>query len=620
MRSDGAILRRFSAFIHESSLNPGGRHVTSCGMSSGISSDPGTDGGPHDRRAAPVVSALGGRPIVLVGMMGSGKTSTGRRLAQRLGLGFVDADVVIEQAAGMSIEDIFARHGETYFRDGEKRVMARLLGEGPRVLATGGGAFMNAEVRRRIASEGISIWLKADFDILWRRVRRRTTRPLLNNAEPEQTLRRLIAERYPVYAEAHITVASHEGSHDDVVDEMMAQLESFLSPPDPHQALAPGKTNTGKNVSKLEKIGVELGGRGYDILIGDGLIDEAGGHISRLAPGAACAIVTDENVAKHHLPALERGLDAAQIKHAKIIVTPGEGSKTYSVFERVCDEIIKARIERNDLVVALGGGVVGDLAGYAAASVRRGMRFIQIPTSLLAQVDSSVGGKTGINSPFGKNLIGAFHQPSLVLADTGSLVTLPAREFRAGYAEIVKYGLINDPGFFNWLEASWLEVFAGGAARAQAIAKSCAAKAGVVARDEHENGERALLNLGHTFGHALERVTAYDGARLVHGEGVAIGMACAFRFSARRGLCSAEEAGRVTSHLKTAGLPVRFRDIADWDASAEQILDAMYQDKKVEHGALTFILTHGIGKCFVAKTVDPGEVLAFLKDELNAGP
>jgi len=587
-------------------------------MSSGISPiQMSDDGRPHDPRAAPILSALAGRPVVLVGMMGSGKTSTGRRLAQRLGLGFVDADIVIEQAAGMSIADIFARHGETYFRDGEKRVMARLLGEGCRVLATGGGAFMNADVRKRIAAEGLSIWLKADFDVLWRRVRRRATRPLLNNADPENTLRQLIDERYPVYAEADITVVSHEGSHDDVVDEMMTQLENWLSS-NPPLAVAPERPNPGKDMPKLEKIGVKLAGRGYDILIGEGLIAEAGGHIQRLAPGASCAIVTDENVARYHLPALQRSLDAAQIKHANIIVAPGEGSKTYSVFERVCDDIIGARIERNDLVIALGGGVVGDLAGYAAASVRRGMRFVQIPTSLLAQVDSSVGGKTGINSPHGKNLIGAFHQPSLVLADTGALQTLPLREFRAGYAEVVKYGLINDPNLFNWLDGAWQEIFAGGHARARAIAKSCAAKAGVVARDERETGERALLNLGHTFGHALERLTAYDGSRLVHGEGVAIGMACAFRFSVSQGLCPAPDAERVANHLKTAGLPSRFQDIKGWNAGPEEILDAMYQDKKVEHGALTFILAHGIGKCFVAKSVDPGDVLAFLKSELSA--
>jgi shikimate kinase/3-dehydroquinate synthase len=590
-------------------------------MSSGISPVSLSDEGhTHDRRASAILSALCGRSVVLVGMMGSGKTSTGRRLAQRLGLGFVDADLEIERAAGMSIADIFARHGESAFRDLEKKVMARLLNESCRVLATGGGAFMNAEVRAGIAAGGISIWLRADFDVLWRRVRRRTTRPLLNNADPENTLRQLIEERYPIYAQADITVISREGSHEDVVEEMMNRLEAHLLPAqEAAESVSGGPPNSVRTVSKLEKIGVKLGNRAYDILIGNGLIDEAGSHIQRLAPGAACAIVTDENVANHHLAALERGLDAAQIKHAKIIVAPGEGSKTYAVFERVCDEIIKARIERNDLVVALGGGVVGDLAGYAAASVRRGMRFIQIPTSLLAQVDSSVGGKTGINSPYGKNLIGAFHQPSLVLADTGSLETLPLREFRAGYAEVVKYGLINDPSLFNWLESSWREVFAGGHARAKAIAKSCAAKAGVVARDERETGERALLNLGHTFGHAFERMTAYDGTRLVHGEGVAIGMACAFRFSVRRGLCPAPDAERVTHHLQAVGLPAHIRDIAGWDAGPEQILDAMYQDKKVEHGALTFILAHGIGKCFVAKSVDPAEVLGFLKDELSAG-
>jgi len=591
------------------------------------------DGRLYDRAILSVLKALGERCIVLVGMMGSGKTSTGRKLAQRLGLGFCDADHVIEEAAGMSIGDIFAKHGEAAFRDGERRVMARLLGDGPKVVATGGGAFINAEVREKIAEQGVSVWLKADFDVLWKRVKRRTTRPLLNNPDADNILRRLIDERYPVYAQADVTVLSHEGAHEDVVDDIITRLHGFLTAPKPASLkqepappaappiLVPEQALNGHDVSKnIETIGVNLGGRGYDILIGDGLIGTAGEHIKRLAPGAACAIVTDENVAHHHLATLEQALDAAGITHSKIVVKPGEGSKTYATFERVCDAIIGARIERNDLVVAFGGGVIGDLAGYAAASVRRGMRFIQIPTSLLAQVDSSVGGKTGINSPHGKNLIGAFHQPALVLADTGSLATLPEREFRAGYAEVVKYGLINDEPFFTWLEASWREVFSGGEARTSAIAKSCTAKAGVVARDERETGERALLNLGHTFGHALEALTHYDGTRLVHGEGVAIGMACAFRFSARQGLCPAADAERVSNHLKAVGLPTRIQDIAGWSDGAEAVLNAMYQDKKVERGGLTFILAHGIGKSFVAKATDPEHVLAFLKEELNAGP
>ncbi|MGO9008181.1 MAG: 3-dehydroquinate synthase [Beijerinckiaceae bacterium] len=571
-----------------------------------------------DRRTEAIVAALGPRSIVLVGLMGAGKTSIGRRLAQRLGLEFVDCDAEIERAADMSIADIFSRYGEAYFRDGERRVMARLLEKGPRVIATGGGAFMNEETRLRIAQSGLSIWLKADLDVLWRRVRKRTHRPLLKNPAPEATLRSLMEQRYPIYECADITIVSREGPHHTVVEDALAGIDYYLRF-SPCPAAAPrrdGGLDVSGNSKLFERVGVDLGARSYDILIGDGLIGETGDRIRRLAPGAACAVVTDENVASCHLAALEECLQAAAIDYSKIIVPAGESSKSYSIFEKVCDRILEARLERGDLIVALGGGVIGDLAGFAAASVRRGMRFIQVPTSLLAQVDSSVGGKTGINSSLGKNLIGAFHQPSLVLADTRALETLPPREFRAGYAEIVKYGLINDPDFFAWLEGNHDGVFVGSAARVHAIARSCAAKAAVVAADENEQGERALLNLGHTFGHALERLAHYDGARLVHGEGVAIGMACAFGFSAREGLCGEDEAERVKAHLRDVGLPVNIRDVPGWDASAEAILDAMYQDKKVQRGGLTFILAHGIGRSFIAKNVDAGKVLAFLRDEL----
>jgi 3-dehydroquinate synthase len=285
----------------------------------------------------------------------------------------------------------------------------------------------------------------------------------------------------------------------------------------------------------------------------------------------------------------------------------------------VCDAILAARMERGDIVVALGGGVVGDLAGFAAATVRRGMRLVQIPTSLLAQVDSSVGGKTGINSPHGKNLIGAFHQPSLVLADTSVLATLPEREFRAGYAEIVKYGLINDADFFYWLEAEWRNLFAGGPGRTHAIAKSCAAKAAVVIRDETEQADRALLNLGHTFAHAFERLTNYESERLVHGEAVALGIACAFRFSNAQGLCSGQEAQRVVRHLDTVGFRTRIGDIPGWNADAGAIVHAMFQDKKVQRGALTLILARGIGQSFIAKNVAAADVRSFLEAELQSG-
>ncbi len=359
-------------------------------------------------------------------------------------------------------------------------------------------------------------------------------------------------------------------------------------------------------------VAVDLGGRSYDILIGRGLIADAGARIASLAPDAACAVVTDTNVATHVLPRLTESLDRAGIRHAVVTVAPGEGSKSYAAYAAVCDTVLSRRLERRDLVVALGGGVVGDLAGFAAATVKRGMRFVQIPTSLLAQVDSSVGGKTGINSPHGKNLVGAFHQPSLVLCDTLALDTLPPREFRAGYAELVKYGLIDDEPFFARLERTRSEVFSGGPARVEAIARSCRAKAAVVSRDEREEGDRALLNLGHTFGHALERLAGYDGTRLVHGEAVAIGLCLAFRFSAARGLCPPADADRVAAHLAAAGLPTRVGDIPGWTDGSGAVLEAMLGDKKVTGGRLNLILAHGVGRSFIAADVPLDAVRAFL--------
>jgi len=311
----------------------------------------------------------------------------------------------------------------------------------------------------------------------------------------------------------------------------------------------------------VTKVEVGLGERAYDILIGPGLVTTAGAEIARRLPGIRAAVVTDENVAPSHLKPVMESLAAAGIEAVAITLQAGEKTKGFAALESTVDAVIGARLERRDAVIALGGGVVGDLAGFVAGIVRRGMNFVQIPTSLLAQVDSSVGGKTGINTPRGKNLVGVFHQPRLVLADTDVLDTLPPREFRAGYAEVAKYGLIDRPDFFSWLEANWREVFSGEPARAQAIAESCRAKADVVARDEFETGDRALLNLGHTFGHALEAATGYDSARLVHGEAVAIGMALAHRFSARLNLASHDDAERVETHLRDVGLPTQLSDI-----------------------------------------------------------
>lgn len=357
-------------------------------------------------------------------------------------------------------------------------------------------------------------------------------------------------------------------------------------------------------------------GRAYDIRIGRGLLDRAGAGVAALGARAA-VIVTDETVAGLYGERMRASLEAAGLRSGLIAVAPGEASKSYATYAAVSDGLLAHKVERNDLVVALGGGVVGDLAGFAAATLRRGVRFVQAPTTLLAQVDSSVGGKTGINSPHGKNLIGAFHQPRLVLADTGTLDTLSEREMRAGYAEVAKYGLIGDADFFAWCEANWAGIFSGGPARDEAVAICCRAKAGVVVRDEREDGERALLNLGHTFGHALERLTGYESERLVHGEGVAIGLALAFRFSARLGLCAGQEAGRVANHLAMVGLPTRLQQVRGGCGGAEAILEAMGQDKKVRDGALTFILARGIGKSFIAPGIDGAEVRAFLDDELR---
>lgn len=363
------------------------------------------------------------------------------------------------------------------------------------------------------------------------------------------------------------------------------------------------------------KVRVDLGDRSYDILIGPGLIAAAGSEIASRLKGRKVAVITDENVAPRYLDQLMASLKDRDIEGVSLVLPAGEKTKSFEHLIPVCETVLGARIERNDAVIALGGGVIGDLTGFAAGIVRRGSRFIQIPTSLLAQVDSSVGGKTGINSPHGKNLIGVFHQPDLVLADTDVLDTLSPREFRAGYAEVAKYGLIDKPDFFAWLEKNWQAVFSGGVARIEAIAVSCQAKADVVAADERENGQRALLNLGHTFGHALEAATEYDSTRLVHGEGVAIGMVLAHQFSTRMNLASADDATRVEAHLRAVGLPTRMSEIPGRLPPAERLMDAIAQDKKVKGGKLTFILTRGIGQSFVADDVPSSEVLSFLREK-----
>ncbi len=360
---------------------------------------------------------------------------------------------------------------------------------------------------------------------------------------------------------------------------------------------------------------VPLPGREYDIIIGRQLLESAGERLKTMFPGRRFGIITDTEVALKQLPRLTASLDAAGVGYATTVLPNGEPTKKMVHLETAVEGLLEARLERKDLVIALGGGVIGDLAGFAAAVTRRGMDFVQMPTTLLAQVDSSVGGKTGVNSPHGKNLIGAFHQPKLVLADLDALDTLPPREFAAGYAEVVKYGLIDDEAYFHWLEANRQGIFEGGAARAEAIARACRAKTRFVLEDEYETGVRALLNLGHTFGHALEAATGFS-SRLLHGEGVAVGMVLAHGFSAKLGLSPSQDTSRVKHHLEAAGLPTTLAEIPGELPGTDFLMNAIAQDKKVVRGALTFILTRGIGQSFIEKNVDPAAVRAYL-DEMR---
>jgi 3-dehydroquinate synthase len=374
-------------------------------------------------------------------------------------------------------------------------------------------------------------------------------------------------------------------------------------------------TSASDLADSVRTVPVPLGERAYDVLIGPGLVAKAGDLIGGRLKGR-CAIVTDENVAPRHLDVLKASLDTAGRCKGAVVLPAGESTKSFAHLARLSDELLGMGLERGDLVVALGGGVIGDLAGFAAAVLRRGVRFVQIPTSLLAQVDSSVGGKTGINTSHGKNLIGAFHQPSLVLADTAVLDTLPEREMRAGYAEVAKYGLLGNPDFFHWLEDNAADVLAR---RPQplthAIATSVAMKAEIVVRDETETGDRALLNLGHTFGHALEAFTGYS-ARLLHGEAVAIGMVLAFRLSEQLDLCPPQTAARVAAHLRKAGLPTVIADIPGDRPDAATMVRLMGQDKKVRDGRLTFILVRGIGQAFVSRDVGASQVETFLTGQI----
>ena len=538
-------------------------------------------------------AALAERSIVLIGLMGAGKTAIGRRLAARLGLPFHDADAEIELAAGRTVPELFTRFGEPEFRAGERRVIRRLLSGERMVLATGGGAYMDPQTRAAIRATGVSVWLRVALPTLMRRVSGRTNRPLLNGGNPAEVMTRLMAERHPTYAEADLAIDCRDESPEYTTNRVIEALATWHPP---------------------RRLAVALSADRYEIIVGDGLLARAGAHLANVLPQKRCVVVTDDTVASLHLPALLEGLDATGIAATHIAIRPGEASKSLETYQTLVDALLEQRIERRTAILALGGGVVGDLAGFAAATTLRGLPFVQLPTTLLAQVDSSVGGKTGINTRHGKNLLGAFHQPHLVLADTATLASLPPRELRAGYAEIAKAGLIGDAQFYDWCEAHAASLLAGDRdAQAEAIFRACAFKAAVVADDEREekpDGGRALLNLGHSFGHALEAELGYGA--ILHGEAVGLGLGLAFRLSATLGLCPTTDADRVVAHLASTGLPAEL-PMLNRRISAAALISHMSRDKKVEDGRLKFILARSIGDAFTSRDVPTDAVIDLLR-------
>ncbi len=521
--------------------------------------------------------------------MGAGKTAIGKRLAAELGLPFHDADQEIEKAAKATVAEIFERHGEAHFRAGEKRVIQRLLGGGPIVLAPGGGAFLDPDTRALIRERAVSIWLRCPLPVLLGRLRGRTHRPLLNAGNPADIIARLSFERSPLYAEADIIVDGSEDPPHVTTQHVISALAAYQPP---------------------RRVFVNLTSGDYDILIGNNLLDRAGAYLAPILPLKRCVIVCDETVAALHLKPLEQSLTETGITHKPIIVPPGEASKSLNMWSKIVEQLLADKVDRYTTVVALGGGVIGDLAGFAAAATLRGLPFVQIPTTLLSQVDSSVGGKTGINSTHGKNLIGAFYQPRLVLADTSVLSTLPIRERRAGYAEIAKAGLIADAEFYDWCELNAVDLLEGNLVLlGEAIERAVNFKAKVVREDEREtktSGGRALLNFGHTFAHALEAETGF-GQQLIHGEAVAVGLVLATHLSALLGHCSQLDTSRIAAHLETVGLPTSISGL-----SARNLISHMTRDKKIRDGKLTFVLTRGIGMAFTSSDVPAAAVFETL--------
>ncbi len=525
--------------------------------------------------------------IILVGMMGAGKTTVGKQLARQLGKTFVDTDEEIQRRTGVTIPHIFDVEGEAGFRLRESAAIQELLKQDNIVLATGGGAILSPQNRDILKQSGLVVYLKSSVHDLWQRTRHDHNRPLLQESNPRAKLQKLHEERDPLYTEiADVVIHTGKQSVQILLDRLRKKLEEMK------QMIQDENT--------MQTLNVGLAERSYPIHIGSDLLDRIELLLPHI-PQKRTVIVSNTTVAPLYLGQLTERLRASGIEVQSIILPDGEQYKSGESLNTIYDALLSARSERSTPLIALGGGVIGDITGYAAATYLRGVPFIQIPTTLLSQVDSSVGGKTGINHPLGKNMIGAFYQPRVVLADTTTLNTLPDNELRAGLAEVIKYGLIRDLPFLEWLEANIDKLLARDTSVLQyAIARSCQNKADVVGADERESGERALLNLGHTFGHAIENGMGY-GVWL-HGEGVAAGTIMAADLSQRMGWLTAEDVARVRKLFERAGLPVSAPALG-----AEKYLQLMGLDKKVEGGKIRFVLLKPLGHA--VKTGDVPQAL-----------
>ena len=555
----------------------------------------------------PVQKKLGNTNIILVGMMGAGKTTIGKALANSLGKEFVDSDHEIQDRTGVKIPVIFEIEGEAGFRKRESEVLSELVKKSNIVLATGGGAVLSRENRQILRRGGIVIYLRASVNDLYRRTRYDKNRPLLQTQNLFARLNELYAQRDALYREtAHVIIDSGKQGVRFLVQKLINKLISI------------DFNNIMKNNNKnsMQTITVDFtpssDKRSYAIHIGHGILQQVDLIVSCL-PQKRVAIVSNTTIAPLYLDNLRAALEKQGVISVSIILPDGEAHKNWETLNLIFDALLKNHCERNTAILALGGGVIGDLTGFAAATYLRGVPFIQIPTTLLAQVDSSVGGKTGINHPLGKNMIGAFYQPRMVLADSATLNTLPDRELRAGLAEIIKYGLIRDPAFFDWLERNMHRLLARDPVTLnEAIQRSCENKAEIVAADEKEEGVRALLNLGHTFGHAIENGMGY-GVWL-HGEAVAAGIVLAADLSRRMKLISEADVSRIRKIFLQAGLPVVAPRMPP-----EKYLQLMMLDKKVDAGRARFIVLNRIGEAVMRADISPAilneTILACMSDE-----